>query len=406
MKPPPRVGLVGVSGYSRVHLQHLLEFHTRQELRLAAVVAVNRPEEAETCRRLEALGCRVFDRFDELQRVLPAGSLDLCVIPSPIHHHAAMSIAALEAGRHVLVEKPVAATVAEAQAIAAAAARSGRTAAVGFQYLHAPEVQALRRRLVAGRIGELRSLKVHAAWPRGRHYYTRNDWVGRLRTPAGAWVLDSPVNNAMAHFFMLMLFLAAPEGGRVARPAALTAELYRAQPIESFDTAVLHLQTESGCRLSFYGTHSSRELGTPRLELTGTRGRGEWVQDCHAWLDTPEGRWHEDARPEAHTRECMLRDVLARVRGEPEAFVCTPEMALEHTRCVNALHAGGVIVEVPSPARTPELRDGDSFTYVAGLDEALRLAFDRESSLAEAGLPWAVRPMDVVLGDDGLFRPA
>lgn len=404
MKPLPRVGLVGVTGYSRVHLQHLLEFHARQELRLTAVVAVNRAQEAETCRHLESLGCRVFTDFAEMQRELAGGALDLCIIPSPIHHHAAMSIAALEGGSHVLVEKPVAATVADAQAIAAAAARTQRMAAVGFQYLHAPEVQALRRRIAAGEIGELRSLKVHAAWPRGRTYYTRNDWAGRLRTPDGAWVLDSPVNNAMAHFFMLMLFLAGTEDGRVAQVATLTAELYRAQSIESFDTAVLRMVTASGRRLSFYGTHSAQHLGTPRLELAGTRGRGEWVQDRHAWLDTPAGHWRQDARAESHTRECMLRDVLARVRGEATAFVCTPEMALEHTRCVNALHAGAAIADVPESERAMELRDGDEFTYVAGLDEALRLAFERESSLAEAGVAWAKRPLEIPLNRTDVFR--
>lgn len=393
----PRVALVGVTGYSRVHLEHLLEAHVRGELEFVAAVALDQAQAREDCRRIEQLGGRLLPDFPALLVALPALRPDLVIVPTPIPMHAAMSSALLAAGVNVLVEKPLAATVGECAQVAAAAAASGRVAAVGYQYLHAPEVQALKQRLLAGEIGAVRNIAVHAAWPRSHSYYARNNWAGRLHTADG-WVLDSPVANAMAHFFMLMLFLAGETPAEGARVTELTAELYRAQAIESFDTAVLSLRTENGCQLSFHGTHSSREVARPILVVTGEHGRAEWVQDRHATLTGGAGEWRQAAEPEAATRVRMLRDVLARVQGRP-AFICTPEFATEQVRCIDALHEFVPIAGVPAASRGQCVVDGEIFTYIEGLDESLRTAFAQRTGLHAAGVPWAVPPVSVPMRD-------
>ena len=383
----PRVGLVGLGGYGRVHLQHLRDFHQRGEIVLAAAVAFP-PEqgEAETVTLREA-GCVVVFGFDELIAELPRLKLDLVVVPTPIHLHARMTIALLQAGVDVLVEKPLAATTAEVAAITAAMEATGRMVAVGFQYLHAPEVQALKQQLQTGAIGTMRRLVVHAAWPRSHAYYTRNAWAGQLRLGED-WVLDSPVSNAMSHFLMVMLFLAGRTEADVAAPVRLGAELYRAQAIKSFDTAVIHLETAEGLRLDFYGTHSSREIGRPSLRIEGDHGEAEWVQDSHAKIDGLLGPWAQRAAPESDTRERMLRAVLARHRGEP-VFVCTPAVAAVHVSCVAELYQRVPITPI-LPAHLARYHDdGQDFTYVPGLDEQLARASLGGLSLAAAGAPWA-----------------
>jgi predicted dehydrogenase len=96
------------------------------------------------------------------RRLLDRDDVDLVDICTPGDSHAEIAIAALEAGKHVLCEKPLANTVAEAEAMAAAAERArtrGVRAMVGFTYRRVPAI-ALARRLVAdGRLGQIRHVR-------------------------------------------------------------------------------------------------------------------------------------------------------------------------------------------------------------------------------------------------------
>jgi predicted dehydrogenase len=383
----PRTVLVGIGGYGRVHLRHLLDFHRRGELVFAAAVAFPPEPDTAVMAELRALGCEILQSFEELLAAQSRLRLEFAIVPTPIHLHARMAVALLHAGLDVLVEKPLAATLGEVAAIEAAVRATGRSVAVGFQYLHAPEVRALKQRLRAGAIGPLRRLVVHAAWPRSHAYYTRNAWAGRLQLPEG-WVLDSPVSNAMSHFLMVMLFLAGRDEDSLAIPVGLQAELYRAQAIESFDTAVVRLGTADGVRLDFYGTHSSRGIERPTLRITGDHGEAEWVQDERAGLTGSAGRWEQSAGPESDTRERMLLDVLAR-RRDGRAFTCTPRMAAVHVQCIARLHESVPIFPVPVSELVHHNMDGTVFTYIRGLDAQLRNAALAGTSLAEAGAAWA-----------------
>ncbi|HEX2100193.1 MAG TPA: Gfo/Idh/MocA family oxidoreductase [Candidatus Synoicihabitans sp.] len=387
---PLRVGLVGIGGYGKVHLQHLLEFHARGELCFVAAVVLPIEAETETAAQLDAVGCVRLPTFDALIDALPRLHLDLCVVPTPIHLHARMAMRLMEAGVSVLVEKPAAASPVELARMAQTAASTGRTLAVGFQYLHAPEVQTLKQRLLAGEIGELRRLSVYGAWPRSHSYYTRNNWAGRLRLGED-WVLDSPVNNAMSHFLMLMLFLAGPTAETAIEPISLTAELYRAQRIESFDTAALEFESAHGCQLDFYGTHSSLRTERPTLRIEGTTGNAEWVQDSHASIIRARSTWLQQAKPESTTRERMYRAVLARCRGQA-AFICSAPLAAAHLRCVWALQTHVPIHPIETAHHQDREEQGERFTFVPGLDRWLKHAADRRCSLSAAGSPWAATP--------------
>lgn len=386
----PRTVLVGVGGYGRVHLRHLLDFHRRGELVLAAAVVFPPEPEEAVLGALREAGCEILPNFEALLAALPRLRLEFAVVPTPIHLHAGMTLALVRAGVDVLVEKPLTASPASAAAIAEAAQANKRRVAVGFQYLHAPEVRALGMKLAEGALGALRRLVVHAAWPRSHAYYSRNAWAGRLKLE-GDWVLDSPVSNAMSHFLMVMLNLAERAGAPLNEPVNLSAELYRAQAIESFDTAVLQLRTVNGIRLDFYGTHSSAAIGRPSLRIEGTAGTAEWVQDSHACLEGTAGRWEQAAFPESDTRERMLRDVLKYQRGEP-AEVCTIGTASLHVRCIAGLHREFPVTPVPAAHIRRHEVDGQVFTYVPGLDEVLLAAARSGQSLAEAGAVWAVKP--------------
>jgi predicted dehydrogenase len=81
--------------------------------------------------------------------------VDIVLVCTPPHIHADISIAALDAGKHVLCEKPLARTVAEAEAMLEAAKRAGRTLKCGFNHRHHPAVLEARKRFEQGDIGRI-----------------------------------------------------------------------------------------------------------------------------------------------------------------------------------------------------------------------------------------------------------
>jgi len=102
-----------------------------------------------------AVGTRITQDPDH---VIEDRGIDAIVIASPASTHAALTIAALRAGKHVLVEKPLAMTLAEAQAVASAAHDSGCIAMVGHLMVHHPAVRRLRELLDSGSLGRLHYL--------------------------------------------------------------------------------------------------------------------------------------------------------------------------------------------------------------------------------------------------------
>ena len=114
------------------------------------------------------------------REVIARDDIDVVDIVTPGESHAEIAIAALEAGKHVLCEKPLANTVEEAEAMAAAAARAGgRVAMVGFTYRRVPAVTLLRDLIAEGRIGRVQ--QVRAAY--------RQDWLVDASVPLG-WRLQ------------------------------------------------------------------------------------------------------------------------------------------------------------------------------------------------------------------------
>ena len=265
-----RAALVGVTGYGRWHLLMAMEQSLLGQLQLVGAVVINEPEAATLCARLRRHGVKIFGRFEEMMLAL-SGHIDLVLLPTGIQWHAPMAIAALNAGAHVLVEKPIAATLQEIDAIEAAQRKAERLVAVGFQELCVPASHDIKSRVLRGDLGTLRRITVRAQWPRGPAYYARNNWAGRLRV-GEAWVLDSPVNNAFAHFLMLALFWTGAKPSTASPVVTLEAELSRFRPMESFDTVSLRARTASGVEILFYGSHSGVEDRPPDIHLLGDHG--------------------------------------------------------------------------------------------------------------------------------------
>jgi predicted dehydrogenase len=383
---PASIVLVGAGGYGAMYLSTLLDERDDSRFRLAGVVEPA-PRNCTRLSDLEALGVAVYPSLGEFYATNQA---DLAVVSSPIHQHGRQTCLALERGSHVLCEKPPAATVQEVDRMIQVREQAGRWVAVGYQWSYVAPIQELKRDIQAGRFGAVRRLKSLCLWPRDESYYRRNDWAGRRRHEDGAWILDSPVNNAMAHDLHNMLYLLGDQTERSAQPVEVVAELYRANEIENFDSAALRVRTETGAELCFYGSHAvAHEMG-PVFDFEFERATIEYAggqSDIVARFD--DGSVTRYASPESQPHFTKLWTCFACVSsgGRPP---CGLEAARPHTLCVNgAQDSCGEITVFPPPLVHVTGSAPRRLVWVEGLAEDLRQCYTAGVLPSELGMGWS-----------------
>jgi predicted dehydrogenase len=192
MAEPIRVGLVGLgrAGWS-IHA-NAIDKHPDFELAAVADPEAERRQEAVT-----RFGCAAYDAYDAMVR---DPNVEFVVVASPSHLHAPMSIAALDAGKHVLVDKPMALSVGEADAMIEAARRSGRILTIFHIRRLDPDFLKIQEILASGVLGPLHGIQM-AAYSFDR----RRDWQTLKRFGGGQ------MNNNGSHFVDLALTLAGGE---------------------------------------------------------------------------------------------------------------------------------------------------------------------------------------------------
>ena len=340
----PRVALIGVSGYAQIYLNLLKELIDLKAVKLEAVVIINQAEERAVVKELEARGCRIYSAYKQmLER--EAGKIDLCFIPTGIPWHAPMTIDTLNSGANVLVEKPLAGSLADASAIREAEKRTGRWVAVGFQDLYPPQAPWLKEQILAGLIGPVRSIRFVGMWPRGIAYYRRNNWAGRLIVDGRA-VYDSPLSNAFGHFVNLVLYFAGPTANEAALTQEIKASLLRTHSIESFDTAIVTAKSLAGIDLVLAATHVSRSVYEPEIEIQGDLGKVRWSHESTFQIQLNSGRTQSIALPNAmDARRFMFANVLRKLKGEDPA-ICDTAIAERHAAFIRAINESGPISTV------------------------------------------------------------
>ncbi len=141
--------LVGIGGMGAVYVDELLKNAPGEEFTIAGLV----DPAPERCPRLDALRAAGVPVLADLGAFYKDRTADLAVISSPHHFHAPQTLAALDGGSHVLCEKPAAATIQDTRSMADAEIRTGRWAAIAYQWSFSEAVQALKADILAGRFG-------------------------------------------------------------------------------------------------------------------------------------------------------------------------------------------------------------------------------------------------------------
>ncbi len=377
-----RFAVVGVEGYSRSHLRMVASLAGAGRGRLVASMIINQDDHPDIVSEFEQRKVRVFGDYAVMLEAC-RGEVDVVTLPVPIYLHAPMTVAALRAGYHVLVEKPVAGSVAEADDMVAAWRASDRHCAVGFQQIYSPVFQTLKERIAAGRLGRVRRIAIAALWPRPQAYYDRNEWAGKLFC-GGHPVYDSPFNNALAHQIMNMLYLASPQREQAASVQHVEAELYRAYDIESFDTGCMRARTSDGVQLVFAATHACSETMNPVMRLDADAAHVDWEIGGDATIRYGDGT--AELIPERAPHLCMIENIADAVLGRVPQPDCTLEIGRAHAACIDAVHRAAQTRDVLA---TYVSVSDDGQRLVSGVEDAVRAVWSTGQLFSELRTPFA-----------------
>ncbi|MDR4945554.1 Gfo/Idh/MocA family protein [Neobacillus cucumis] len=146
-----RIGVIGCGSIAQ-H-RHLPEYQVNLNVELVAVCDINQERAMEVA---EKYGVISYTDYNEL---LKSGEVDAVSVCTPNYLHAPISIAALEAGLHVLCEKPMATSKEEAEAMIAAAEKSGKKLMIGHNQRFVPSHQKARQLIQNGEIGKIYSFR-------------------------------------------------------------------------------------------------------------------------------------------------------------------------------------------------------------------------------------------------------
>lgn len=234
------VGIIGLGGIGAIHARALAELGER--VRLVAYSGGG-PDGAAPAGWPEA-------RRVAHAEVARQDGVDVVAICSPTQTHAALALAALEAGRHVVVEKPLAVTVAEAEAVARLAEERGLLVSMVSQRRFEPEHLHLRRLLASGELGQLRLASTEVHWHRDDAYYAAAPWRTSMSGGGGSLM------NQGVHNVDLLRWLCGPVESVTAQYGTL------AHDMEAEDTTVATVRFTSGA-LGLISTSTATPPGSP-----------------------------------------------------------------------------------------------------------------------------------------------
>ena len=204
-----------------------------------------------------------------------ADAVDTVVISTPNSLHRPQAVAAIEAGKNVLLQKPVAANLADAEAIAAAANKSSRTVGLYMSYFDQPLMHDLRDMVVQGRLGDVvhcYARLMHTGgmmWSREALAGVRT-WRGSVAETGGGCFIQLAVHYV--HIFQWIT------GARVVRATGFTRNLH-CPGLEGEDLAVAVLELESGAMVTL---DTAWCANGEELAIHGTQGRVQYRNN--RWL--------------------------------------------------------------------------------------------------------------------------
>jgi predicted dehydrogenase len=266
------VAIVGCGMIARFHAKALLEV---ADARLVALVSRDAGKAKRLADELH-LSC---DIDTDLPRVLARRDVHIITVCTPSGAHKEPAVAAANAGKHVVVEKPLEITLERCDAIIEACRRNGVQLCTIFPSRFADANIALKQAVDAGKFGRITLGETTCKWWRPQSYYDEGGWRGTKALDGGGALMNQAIHNVD-----LLLWLM----GRASHVSGFTATLAH-ERVEVEDTAVAWLRFASGA-LGVIQATTSVQPGYPKtIAVHGDRGSAVIEQeDVVRWDFTPE----------------------------------------------------------------------------------------------------------------------
>lgn len=256
---PLRVAIVGPGKVGHLHAKAVLQTPQTQ------LVAVYGRNAEKTAAFAQPYG---IVPYTDMAQMVNQASVDICVVTTPHPAHGQPAIAALEAGAHVLVEKPLAASLADCDAMLAAARKAGKQLAVVSQRRFYEPCMRIRRAIDAGKIGTPALGTVMMLGWRDEAYYRSDPWRGKWLEEGGGVL----VNQAPHQLDLLLWYM-----GEVEEVYGLWRNINHPY-IEVEDTAVAILKFKNGGIGNLVVSNSQNPGLYGKVHIHGSNGASVGVQ--------------------------------------------------------------------------------------------------------------------------------
>ena len=340
-----RIGIIGMGNMGRFHANDLLDGKVpRGEL---AAVGSTSPHKLE---EYKEKGVQIFGSGEEM---IASGAIDALLIATPHYQHTSLGVAALEAGLHIMVEKPISAHKADAERlIAAAAARPDQVFGAMFQLRVEPRYQKIRELVQGGELGDLvRVLWIMTDWFRSEAYFQSCGWRATWKGEGGGVLL-----NQCLHQLDAMQWITG-------MPSKVRSHvgIGRWHDIEVEDDVTCYMEFANGASGAFI-TSSGETPGSNRFEIAGTKGRlilendtltltrnevpsDEWCKTSKIGFQKPETTVEEIPIPGADAAHATLMTNFVNAILDGEALIAPGVEGLGSVELANVMVYSGLLNE-------------------------------------------------------------
>lgn len=216
---------------------------------------------------------------DDWKQVLSDPEVDVVHIVTPHFTHPRLAIEAMQAGKDVFCEKPLAIHVSDGKRMIEVAGETGRTLGVCFQNrLNDASVEA-KKLIDDGTYGKVLSATALVRWDRHGDYYAKSPWRGRYETEGGSCIINQSI-----HTLDLLQYLC----GKVVALSAVDAHLRENKEYETEDSIMANFRFESGATAVGYFTNCATNFKTARVEIV-LEGARLTVEQAGLTIELPDG---------------------------------------------------------------------------------------------------------------------
>lgn len=189
-----RFAIVGFGNIGRRHAEHIMN---NADTQLIAVCDSNPGVES-------ALPGSGISFYTSLSDLLQAAPVDVVCICTPNYLHAEQAVAVLDAGKHVVVEKPMALSARECDRMTAAAEKNARLIFAVKQNRYNPPVRVVKGLMDTAALGKILMIQVNCFWNRSAEYYAQSEWRGKKAKDGGC------LFTQFSHFVDILYYLNGP----------------------------------------------------------------------------------------------------------------------------------------------------------------------------------------------------